>query len=231
CFGSKMKTEARKKAVEMRKAGASYGEIKRRLNVSKSTLSYWLREMPLAPKRLLELRRKGWSKGEASREKYRETMRRKKEDRSRKIYDKYAERFSRLSDDSIFVAGLMLYLAEGAKKKESTIVIANTDSGVIKFFMRWLEKYFGIDRSEFRIQLHLYEDMDLNKERNFWKKELVIGSNQIYKLSVRKLRPASFTYKDSFRHGTCSLYAFGVDRVVEIMSAMRAFVDTVNKNK
>ncbi len=44
-----MKAELRQKALKLRtKNRLSYGDIQKRLNVSKSTLSYWLREHPLS---------------------------------------------------------------------------------------------------------------------------------------------------------------------------------------
>jgi orotate phosphoribosyltransferase-like protein len=42
------------KAIEFRKDGLSYGDIRKRLNVSKSTLSFWLKSITLSP----ELRKK-----------------------------------------------------------------------------------------------------------------------------------------------------------------------------
>lgn len=74
-----MKKELREKAVYMRVTQhMSYSAIAKELHVPKSTLSYWLRDYPLSEGQVLELRRKGWSKGEASRERYRNTMRTKK---------------------------------------------------------------------------------------------------------------------------------------------------------
>lgn len=221
-----MDTALRQKAVLLRTENQlSYSEIKKRLGVSKSTLSYWLSEFPLSKEKILELRRQGWAKGETSRERFRATMRAKKEDEEHRVYDSQKEKLANLSDDTIFVAGLMLYLAEGAKRKESTIVLANTDARVIKFFMQWLEKYLGVAKDEMRVQLHLYENMNIKREERFWLTELGIGKNQLYKLSVRKLQASSFSYKGSYRHGTCSLYVFGVEKRRKLMMSIKAFMD------
>jgi len=221
-----MKSELRQKAIDLRiEQELSYSEIKKRLKVSKSTLSYWLKDYPLTGGKILELRRAGWSKGEASREKYRATMRQKKVIANEKEYFAQKKFLSKISDDAYFVSGLMLYLAEGAKKKDGGIVLANTDSRVIKFFIKWMEKFLTIPVSTMRIQLHLYEDMELEKEKEFWRKTLGLKNNQIYKLSVRKLKQSSFSYSESYRHGTCSLYAFGVEPHRKLMMAMKAFVD------
>ena len=44
------------KAIELRKKGMSYSQIKAELGISKSTLSGWLSDMPLSEKRIKELR-------------------------------------------------------------------------------------------------------------------------------------------------------------------------------
>lgn len=221
-----MNSLLRQKAIELRsKNQLSYSEIKKKLGVSKSTLSYWLRDFPLSKEKILQLRQSGWAKGEASRERFRATMRQKKEDENNRVYNLEKEKLVDLPDKAIFVAGLMLYLAEGAKRKESSIVLANTDAKVIKFFARWLERYLEIGKSKLRVQLHLYENMNIKKEEQFWLQELGIEKNQLYKSSIRKLKASSFSYQGLYRHGTCSLYAFGVEKTRSLMMAIRAFVE------
>ncbi|MCR4311138.1 MAG: helix-turn-helix domain-containing protein [Candidatus Taylorbacteria bacterium] len=216
----------RQQAVELRtKKQLSYSEIKKRLGVSKSTLSYWLSEFPLTEEKILELRRKGWAKGEASRERFRATMRKKRDEEDQRVYELQKIELHGLPDKAVFIAGLMLYLAEGAKRKDSSIVLANTDARLIKFFLQWLEKYLDVARSKMRVQLHLYENMDIKKEELFWLRELGIEKMQLYKSSIRRLSPSSFSYKGSFRHGTCSLYAFGVEKRRKLMMSIRAFMD------
>ncbi len=39
----------RSKAIKLRRKGLSYGEIKRKTGIAKSTLSYWLKIVPLTP--------------------------------------------------------------------------------------------------------------------------------------------------------------------------------------
>lgn len=221
-----MNSRLRNEAILLRQEKElSYSEIKKRLNVSKSTLSYWLRDFPLSEEKILELRRKNWTKGEASRERFRLTMREKKEQLAKISYDKYRQKLKFVSKETLFVAGLMLYLGEGAKKKESSIVLANTDPKVIKFFVKWLTDFLSVSKTQMRVQLHLYENMDIEREKDFWKKELNFGAEQFYKVSVRKLQKSSFSYKSSFNHGTCSLYAFSAEKYRELMMAMKAFVD------
>jgi len=215
-----MNSKLRQRAVELRlKNELSYSEIKKQLNVPKSTLSYWLRDFPLSKSKILELRRKGWAKGETSRELFRETMRQKREEKAQNIYRKYQKELFHISKKTFFISGLMLYLGEGDKHYSSRIVLANTDSRIIKFFIKWLNK------NEIKAQLHLYENMDIEKEQKFWQNELKFSKMQFYKSMIRKLKKSSFSYAESYRHGTCSIYVMGVERKTKIMMAIRAFLD------
>jgi len=75
-----MNKKLRSEAVKLRlDKQMSYTAIRDKLGVPKSTLSGWLCDYPLSEERILELRRKGWKKGEASRERFRNSMRRKRE--------------------------------------------------------------------------------------------------------------------------------------------------------
>jgi len=221
-----MNSQLREKAIQLRiKEELSYSEIKKRLKVSKSTLSYWLREIPLSREKVLELRRKNWSKGEASREKFRITMREKRNQNAKFIYEKQVEKLKNLSKDALFVAGLMVYLGEGDKKNNYRIALANTDPFMIKFFVKWLVDFMNVQKIKLRAELHLYENMDVVKEKKFWKKELDFEDNQFYKTQIRKLLKNSFSYSESFRHGTCSIFLQGAEKKTEIMMAIKAFLD------
>ena len=221
-----MRTELRELATKLRlEKELSYSEIKNRLGVSKSTLSYWLRDLPLSEEKIKKLQKAGWQKSEASRERYRNTMKAKETLKENAEYQRYLSKFQKLSDDSIFTAGLMLYHAEGGKNVRSRIALANTDPDLIKFFVKWVVKFLDVNKKDIRFQLHLYENMDIEKEEKFWYNELEISRNQIYKLSVRKIKPGSFTYKDSVRHGTCSVYVFGVEKKRRLSAAIKAFLD------
>jgi len=222
-----MNKELRQRAIQMRiKKEASYSEIKDKLGVSKSTLSYWLKDYPLSDNRVLELRQKGWKKGEASREKYRNTMREKKETKRIVVYEQERKRLCSLSDETLYVAGLMLYSAEGGKKDMYRITLANTDPAIILFFVKWLDMFFGIESEKLRFQLHLYENMNISKEEKFWENTLGnIKKSQFYKTQIRSLKKGSFTYEGSHGHGTCSIFVSNRDKKVRLLESMRAFYD------
>jgi len=222
-----MKSLLREQAVKLRlENNLSYSAIREKLGVSKSTLSYWLREFPLTEKRINQLKREAWDKNEASRERFRNAMIEKRKVKYEEVYEKQKERLINLSEDSFFTAGLMLYSGEGDKRNRNRINLANTDPFIIVFFIKWLNDFLGIPKEKVRVQLHLYENMNIKKERNFWSNKLKMSKDQFYKTSIRKLQKSSFSYKESYRHGTCSIYVCDTEKKRELMAAIEAFFNS-----
>lgn len=225
-----MNHDLKQKAIFLRiEKEFSYNAIGKQLGVAKSTLSGWLKEFPLSKEKILELRKTAWKNNETKIEMFRATMREKRKQKNETIYATYRKKLSKLPKEALFTAGLTLYLAEGSKRDYSRLVLANTDPDVIKFFIKWLNEFFGVPKEKMKAQLHLYETMDIQKEVEFWKKELNFDDKQFFKNQVRKLQKASFSYKESFRHGTCSLYFGSVEKKTHVMMAIKAFVDSYLK--
>lgn len=205
----------------------SYSAIRKRLGVSKSTLSYWLQEFPLTNAEIVALKKEGWKRGEASREKYRSAMRAKKVEGYDKLIQRYVKRFSKISRDAEYIAGIMLYLAEGDKRNANRIVLANTDARIITFFVKWIQGWMGVRREEIRIQLHLYENMSVAKEEKFWQNMVRLPKSQFYKTQVRLVPIGKYSYTGPNRHGTCSIFLPGTKRKSEIMAAGDALLRTL----
>jgi len=225
-----MKAQLREQAVKLRlDQNLGYASITKLVPVSKSTLSSWLKNYPLSEERITELRRQNLKNNDAKIESYIRSKRLIREKKFDKNYEKHLKTFKKVSKQSRFVAGLMLYLAEGSKKDYYHISIANTDPSVIRFFMKWMKEFMDVLASSFKVQLHLYLNMDIEKEAKFWSSVLGINSKQFYKHQIRKLQKSSFTYRESFRHGTCQIYFSSSEKKRELMSAIKAFVDSFLK--
>lgn len=225
-----MKAKLRQKAIILRiKNRLSYSEIQKRLKVPKSTLSYWLQEYPLNEEEIVNLRRFAWLRGETSRERFRNTMRRKKDQLEKEVYYQQRKRLANIKRESFFIAGLMLYLGEGDKKNKARVGLANTDPSVIQFFLKWLRDFLAINKQMIRIELHLYENMDINSEKLFWEKITGLPENQFYKTQIRKIQKGKFNYKEPERHGTCSIIFASTEKKREIMMALKAFLDLYQK--
>jgi hypothetical protein len=188
----------KQKAIIMRKEGMSYSQIKEKLNVSKSTLSVWLYDMPLSDKRIKELQ----ADSPIRIEKYRNTMRAKREERLQDVYKKVSKDIGKLSARDLFLSGLFLYWGEGTKMQNSSVILTNTNPAMLKLFIRWL-RLLGIERASLKVRLHLYSDMNIGQSIAFWSKELKIPVSQFRKSYIKKTSLKSITYKNGFGKGTC----------------------------
>ena len=226
-----MKASQREEAVQLRiREQMGYGEIAKRVKVSKRTLSRWLRDLPLSDERLLELRRSAWGKGEAKREQFRRTMRAKRDAWEVSIYEGQKKKFKKIPNQTYFVAGLMLYAAEGDKKTQAEIAFSNTDPIMVLFFARWLGEFLDIPLSRLRIQLHMYENMDKEKEEEYWRATLGMKREQLCKTQVKPLRVGAYSYPEPYRRASCKLYVGGVLKKAELMQSIKAFFDVSSQN-
>ena len=210
----------KQKAILMRKKGMSYSQIKENLGISKSTLSGWLYDMPLSEKRIRELQ----ADSPIRIEKYRNTMRSKKNARIEEVYEKVSKDIGNFSKRDLFLAGLFLYWGEGTKAQNSLVALTNTNPAMIKFFIKWLA-LFGVQNKDLKIKLHLYSDMNVKKSLDFWSKELNIPVYQFYKPYIKKAGLKSITYKNGFGKGTCSVIVGSRDLWEYIVTALKYISD------
>lgn len=159
-------------AIQLRREGKTYAEILRHVKVSKSTLSIWLREVNLSTRqiqRITQKRRDAQLKGASSRKKFRI----KKEET---IIHEAESEVGSISERELKLIGTALYWAEGSKVKDHNhsvgLEFANTDSGMIKLYLTWLEKVLCIERSRFVFRLYLHEShaFRLKQVIQYWSK-------------------------------------------------------------
>lgn len=212
--------EDHNKALILRKEGMSYSQIKNTLNVSKSTLSCWLRKYPLSKERISELR----DTNEQRIERFRETMRQKKDKRLACYYQQQKKLIFPIKKRELFICGLFLYWGEGSKGY--TIVgVSNTDPAMIRFFIKWLTVCFAVPRSRLSAQLQLYSDMDVEKEINFWSDSLDIPRCQFIRPYIKENFRTQISHKGGFGHGTCNLRVCDARMSEMILMAIKSIAD------
>lgn len=163
----------------MRLEGHSYREIQRTLNVSRGTLSVWLRDLPLSPEHEAELRKRN----AAAAQKRATTRRALTVLRDRRIVTKAAGQIPPLDRAQLFVAGVVAYWAEGTKNKPwrrgERVIFVNSDPGLVALFLRWLD-LLGVDRERlsFRVQIHERADVAAALNGLPWSEFLPIDSDR-----------------------------------------------------
>ncbi len=174
----------KEEAINLRKMGKSYSEIKEELSVPKSTLSDWFRDQKWSndiakvcadkytESSKIRLRNLNKIRGDHLRRAY-------KEAESEAIED-----YEKLKFHPLFVAGLMIYWGEGNKNSKYRISIANTDPQMILLFKSFLERICGI--YDHKTWLLLYPDLDENICKRYWKDTIMIKDEHFTKSIVIK---------------------------------------------
>jgi len=216
----------KRKVIELRKQGKSYSEIKKIVNVSKSSLSLWLRDVVLTKKQVQGLKMK---KVKAV-ERYKESMKKKRKKRMDGYYKNQVKKWIPLSLREKFIAGLFLYWGEGNKVSRNAVNISNTDPSIIKFTIYWIEKCLRIPREKIYVNLHLYSDMNIQKETGFWSNALGIDKKRFLRPYIKESLRMNIDQK-GFGHGTCNVSIYKTEIKENIMMAIKAISDNYSKRQ
>lgn len=177
----------KKAATRLRKRGLSYHEIAMALNIPKSTLSNWFANVAWSQKTkkyLSDLARINASQ--------RMTIISRK--RKNKLEGDYrlqrltaVSQFKKFQSERLFIAGLMIYWAEGDNKLANGIIrVANSDPLMIRLFYKFLKIYFPEISARAKVYLVLYPDLNDEKCRQYWSRKIGLPIEKFIKSSYIK---------------------------------------------
>lgn len=182
------KDEHRALATELRKQGLSYNGIQARVPVSKSTLSRWLREIPLNEDQRRILEANTASSNERRIAAFRATHARR---RAQTSEDARAQ-IEKIEDDQLFIAGVVAYMAEGSKEKPWNrgvpVQFMNSDSRMILFFLRWLE-LVGVSREDLKFRVSIHELADIDGALDYWSELVGVSKAEFQKTTLKRHNP------------------------------------------
>ncbi len=168
-------------AVSLRKQGKTFSEIQDEIGyIPKGTLSGWLKNITLTDKQLTRINQIKRVAGHAGRQKGAWANRQKRVERLQNLRRIAELEYPTLIKDPLFLAGLLLYLAEGTKKSEG-FMFMNSDAGLIKFMIQWIELAGSIPKQDLKFRLYIHE---LYKHENcelYWRTELKVSKSQFQK--------------------------------------------------
>lgn len=182
------KLELKLKTQNLRKEGLSVKEIQRRLRVSRSSVSLWVRDIKLTKKQLEKLylnKRTGALKGSiiAAMNK-----RRRREELTEKLKKEGEKEVGTISKRDKFIAGVAMYLGEGGKT-DKNIQISNSNPKVIKFMAGWLREYGKVPEEKLRGALYIHDNLNETKAKRFWSKLTGIPLKQFTKTYIVQNNP------------------------------------------
>lgn len=199
---SEMKTVERNQARRMRRdEGRSIKEIARLLGVSTSSVSHWVRDVELtdAQHSALQARNRLHERQRLARA----AMAAKA--RARRVAAQQEGRRRARSLGRRYVAGCMLYWAEGSRNR---IVFTNSDPAMAQFFVEFIREFFDIDRERVRLTCNLFADHEARQQEieNFWLRTLGLPRSCLCKSTVNHYsRYSQKKRRNKLPYGTCRI--------------------------
>lgn len=162
------KDDVRSQARALRARGMAYNEIAASLGVSKSSVSLWVRAMPLPSQLTYEECRRRAAEGA---QRYWEKERPVREARREEIRAEAAAEIGELSERELLVAGAVAYWCEGSKikppKQAGRVSFVNSDPALIALFLRFLVSA-GVSSEQLVFRVLIHEGAGLLAAQRYW---------------------------------------------------------------
>lgn len=164
-----MKRWEQKELVQsLRRQGLSYREILARLpfKLAKSTVSQWCKDVELTPEQLDRLDQLFRTSSYRNRLLGSKANQHRRAEEVRAIRAKAGAEVAQLRHNELWLAGLMLYWAEGNKRR--LVGLSNSDPRLIALMMKWFREICCVREEKLRVYLHLHSGQDENSMKRFW---------------------------------------------------------------
>ncbi|SFY29252.1 hypothetical protein OH786_21080 [Streptomyces atratus] len=180
------KDDLREKAREMRLQGMTYDQIQVELGCSKSSISLWVRDLPKPEPRYTNEERRALMNAGLSR------LRATQNEERLRTKAHAQDAVGQLSDRELFLAGVALYWAEGAKDKtysrRESLHFINSDPNVITLYLRWLE-LLEVPRERMHLRVSIHESGDVAGAERFWADLAGVPASSLQKATLKKHNP------------------------------------------
>lgn len=215
-MGYRGKLREREAARELRRRGWTMADIARELEVSKSSVSLWTRDVEFTP-------RPSRNRNFGSRRRQPNALQRRKHEEIERLDREGLARIGTLTEQAFLAAGTALYAGEGTKA-DGRVQFANMDPQIVRFFLDWLRRFFDIDETRLRVHLYLHEGLDLATAVAYWSEVTRIPTAQFGK--PYRARPDATIRQTKHIHG-CPRIAYSCSSTHRaIMGLVRALLDS-----
>ena len=194
--------QTKETAKRMRESGISLDGISKKLNITKSTLSFWCKNIILTESAIRKIKTKGKLKSIRGLLRYLESKRKERMERNILQRKEGATSLGVLSDRDILMVGLGLYWGEGYKYENGELGFTNSNPYMIRFYFKWLELWnVEKDLLIFRLTLNEFFRKEENNIKLFWINFLNIKKEQFSKTTFiqTNLKKASFKNREKYK--------------------------------
>ena len=200
----------------------SVKEIARVVGVAPSSVSVWVRDVTLTPEQLESLRQRnpaynGQLRGaNRNAERWRAT---------RLAHQEEGRKLAR-QRNWLFVAGVMLYWAEGDKRSRNAARISNSDPEVLRLFMRFLRECLDVTDDQVAVTCNLFADHLVHQHEieRLWLEVLQLRPDRLRRSTVNVYSKYSHKKrKGKLPYGTTRVVVHSVRVIQQIYGAIQEY--------
>jgi hypothetical protein len=194
----------KEKAQKLRKDGESIRTIASLVDASKSSVSYWCRDIVLSKKQIEFLQAKSKHSGRAQCIALGEEKRKRRIETVKSEKRMGAESVKKLSTREHYLLGLGLYWGEGYKTSNDEFGFTNSDPHMIVIYINWLVKHFSIKPLDLILRVGINTTHKNREEEiiSYWSKLTGVSSSQFTKTSFLKSESKKEYTNHSEHYGT-----------------------------
>lgn len=196
--------EDKQEAIKMRIEGKSYSEISKTLNVPKSTLSYWLKDIRMTAEKAKALRERSSKAGFNALLKRNKSQKIEAKKRAEAIMKKSISEINQIDLENLRLIGSALYAGEGGKSK-NRVDFTNSNPQIIKIIMRFFREVCEVNESKFRVQLAIHDKNHVDEAKRYWSRITGISQPQFIKVSLSVSKYSKKRRKNRLPYGTVQI--------------------------
>ncbi len=175
----------KEKAIALRHKGLSYKDILGKLTVSKSSLSLWLKDLPLTEDEKRYLKSRQDANISRGRIRAASSFRQNRLEREKVILSEAREEFTKYTHNPLFHVGIALYWAEGSKRTNS-FAFTNSDEDMICTMLEWIHSFFGLKKEDIGVRLYSHKPFAAERQEEYWAKKTGIPLSNFRKTVYKK---------------------------------------------
>lgn len=224
----KMKPEKQEMSKNLRRQGLSINAIANQLEVSKGSVSKWVKDIELTPEQIEKLKEQNpIINRQISGNKVLKQLHHNK----RLSYQKDGM-IAAKKNNPLHIAGCMLYWGEGSKSRHNC-ELTNSDPVMIKFFIKFIKECFNKTNNDFKIHINYYTNNGLSVQdiESYWHKELQLPKECFGKTTADNISKYSHKKKSKNKllYGTIKIRVIkSVSLVQHIYGAIQEYTGVYN---
>lgn len=187
-YGYMAQQTTREEAQKLRYTGKSIAEIATLLRASKSTVSYWCRDIPLTNAQQAALADRQRQSGAIGRLHAAESKRSQRLLSMERDMDRGLRDVGALTSRDRFMIGLALYWGEGYKSGNEECGLTNSDPMIIRAFIQWLKNQYGVPSEALilRVSINATHRRRVSTVEHYWSRMTGIPLSQFTSTSLIK---------------------------------------------